>query len=95
MGIAFAAATRQFYSFDCSMEVKPSNFPYKKELVTPGVTVLNVDLAEGETITEILNYMPDLKGPMSIACTVRRQGEESDILRLYKAGTDSVSIINE
>jgi len=59
-GIAFAAATRQFYAFDCGAEVKPSDFPYKKELVAPGVISFDSTLAEGETITDILNYVPGM-----------------------------------
>ena len=96
-GIAFAAATRQFYTFDCAAPVKPSNFPYKKELVAPGVTTLDAKLADDETITEIINFIPGMKGDMIIACKVCKPGNEelNDTLRLYKVGDTTVTVLGE
>jgi hypothetical protein len=52
-------------------------------------------MGQGETITEILNYIPGMKGDMFIACTVRKQGEDGDILRLYKVAEASVNMVGE
>ena len=96
-GIAFAAATRQFYTFDCAAPVKPSNFPYKKELVAPGVTTLDAKLADDEIITEIINFIPNMKDATIIACKVSkpRNEEVKDTLRLYKVEGSAVTVVGE